>query len=175
MGGLTRPAVGPADPAVGVGGAGAGGEAGETAASSWPGGAGPGYLADDAPAPGNVRLQLNALQALCRQAFAVRLAAIAIGAPFAMANATDGLSRYTVLAAAVLGVMGSYAMLRDWDRFGPRLLAHPTLMAVDLTFGAVLLLTASPASPSPTRRSAPRCWRACCTAGAARASSRASS
>ncbi|MFC5197427.1 sensor histidine kinase [Streptomyces kaempferi] len=123
------------------------GEAGETAASSWPGGAGPGYLADDAPAPGNVRLQLNALQALCRQAFAVRLAAIAIGAPFAMANATDGLSRYTVLAAAVLGVMGSYAMLRDWDRFGPRLLAHPTLMAVDLTFGAVLLLTASPASP----------------------------
>jgi signal transduction histidine kinase len=43
--------------------------------------------------------------------------------------------------------MGSYAMLRDWDRFGPRLLAHPTLMALDLTFGAVLLLTASPASP----------------------------
>ncbi|MEU0033882.1 histidine kinase [Streptomyces sp. NPDC006333] len=123
------------------------GAAGEAAASSWPEGAGPGYLADDAPAPGNVRLQLNALQALCRQAFAVRLAAIAIGAPFAMANATDGLSRYTVLAAAVLGVMGSYAMLRDWDRFGPRLLAHPTLMAVDLTFGAVLLLTASPASP----------------------------
>ncbi|MEU1535644.1 sensor histidine kinase [Streptomyces fagopyri] len=122
------------------------GEAGETA-SHWPGGAGPGYLADDAPAPGSVRLQLNALQALCRQAFAVRLAAIAIGAPFAMANATDGLSRYTVLAAAVLGVMGSYAMLRDWDRFGPRLLAHPTLMAVDLAFGAVLLLTASPASP----------------------------
>lgn len=40
-----------------------------------------GYLADDAPAPGSVRLQLNALQALCRQAFAVRLAAIAIGAP----------------------------------------------------------------------------------------------
>ena len=64
-----------------------------------------------------------------------------------MANATDGPPRYAVLAAAVLGVMGSYAMLRDWDRFGPRLLAHPTLMAVDLTFGAVLLLTASPASP----------------------------
>ncbi|MET9407312.1 histidine kinase [Streptomyces sp. NPDC002935] len=106
-----------------------------------------GYLADDAPAPGGVRLQLNALQALCRQAFAVRLAAIAIGAPFAMTNATDGLPRYAVLAAAVLGVMGSYAMLRDWDRFGPRLLAHPTLMALDLTFGAVLLLTASPASP----------------------------
>ncbi|MFF3885029.1 sensor histidine kinase [Streptomyces sp. NPDC001914] len=108
---------------------------------------GTGYLADDAPAPGGIRLQLNALQALCRQAFAVRLAAIVVGAPFAMTNATGGLLRYAVLAAAVLGVMGSYAMLRDWDRFGPRLLAHPTLMGLDLTFGAVLLLTASPASP----------------------------
>ena len=106
-----------------------------------------GYFADDAAAPGSVRLQLNALQALCRQAFAVRLTLIAIGAPFATANATEGLPRYGVLAAAVLGVMGSYAMLRDWDRFAPRLLAHPTLMAVDLVFGAVLLLTASPASP----------------------------
>ena len=106
-----------------------------------------GYFADDAAAPGSVRLQLNALQALCRQAFAVRLTLIAIGAPFATANATDGLPRYAVLAAAVLGVMGSYAMLRDWDRFAPRLLAHPTLMAVDLVFGAILLLTASPVSP----------------------------
>ncbi|MFD9437403.1 sensor histidine kinase [Streptomyces sp. NPDC060006] len=106
-----------------------------------------GYFADDAAAPGSLRLQLNALQALCRQAFAVRLTLIAIGAPFATANATDGLPRHTVLTAAVLGVMGSYAMLRDWDRFAPRLLAHPTLMAVDLVFGAVLLLTASPASP----------------------------
>ncbi|WP_405906849.1 MULTISPECIES: sensor histidine kinase [unclassified Streptomyces] len=114
--------------------------------AGWPKGDA-GYLADDAPAPGSIRLQLNALQALCRQAFAVRGAAIAIGAPVAIANATDGPPRYAVLAAAVLGVMGSYAMLRDWDRFGPRLLAHPTLMAVDLTFGAVLLLTASPASP----------------------------
>ncbi|MFC4471390.1 sensor histidine kinase [Streptomyces xiangluensis] len=105
-----------------------------------------GYFAEDAAAP-SVRLQLNALQALCRQAFAVRLTLIAIGAPFAMANATDGPPRYGVLAAAVLGVMGSYAMLRDWDRFAPRLLAHPTLMAVDLIFGAILLLTASPASP----------------------------
>ncbi|MDQ0774818.1 signal transduction histidine kinase [Streptomyces aurantiacus] len=106
-----------------------------------------GYFADDAAAPGSLRLQLNALQALCRQAFAVRLTLIAIGAPFATANATDGLPRYGVLTAAVLGVMGSYAMLRDWDRFAPRLLAHPTLMAVDLVFGAILLLTASPASP----------------------------
>jgi signal transduction histidine kinase len=114
--------------------------------TGWPKG-GAGYLADDAPAPASVRLQLNALQSLCRQAFAVRLAAIAIGAPFAMTNAANGPPRYAVLAAAVLGVMGSYAMLRDWDRLGPRLLAHPTLMALDLTFGAILLLTASPASP----------------------------
>ncbi|MFI6339754.1 ATP-binding protein [Streptomyces sp. NPDC050535] len=117
------------------------------AGTGWPKGTGAGYLADDAPPPGSIRLQLNALQALCRQAFAVRLVAIAIGAPVAMANTADGPPRYAVLAAAVLGVMCSYAMLRDWDRFGPRLLAHPTLMAVDLSFGAILLLTASPASP----------------------------
>ncbi|MCX4234174.1 sensor histidine kinase [Streptomyces ortus] len=108
---------------------------------------GTGYFADDAAAPGSIRLQLNALQALCRQAFAIRLALIAIGAPFATANATDGFPRHAVLTAAVLGVMGSYAMLRDWDRCAPQLLAHPTLMAVDLFSGAVLLLTASPASP----------------------------
>ncbi|MGQ4384271.1 sensor histidine kinase [Streptomyces sp. SAS_270] len=119
---------------------------GPATSRGWPGG-NAGYLADDAPAPGNVRLQLNALQALCRQAFAVRLAAIAIGTPFAMTNATGAPARYGVLAAAVLGIMGSYAMLRDWDRLAPRLLAHPTLLAADLTFGAILLLTASPASP----------------------------
>ncbi|WP_286252760.1 sensor histidine kinase [Streptomyces graminofaciens] len=64
-----------------------------------------------------------------------------------MANTTDGPPSYAVLTAAVLGITISYAMLRDWDRFAPRLLAHPTLMALDLLFGAVLLLTASPASP----------------------------
>ncbi|GAA3806747.1 sensor histidine kinase [Streptomyces phyllanthi] len=106
-----------------------------------------GYLADDVPAPASIRLQLSALQALCRQTFAVRLTMLVIGTPFAMANTTDGPSGYAVLTAGVLGTMGSYAMLRDWDRFGPRLLAHPTLMALDLLFGAVLLLTASPASP----------------------------
>ncbi|WP_404197838.1 sensor histidine kinase [Streptomyces tauricus] len=109
--------------------------------------AGTGYFAEDAAAPPGIRLQLNALQALCRQAFAIRLTLIAIGAPFATANAADGFPRHAVLTAAVLGVMGSYAMLRDWDRCAPQLLAHPTLMAVDLVFGAILLLTASPASP----------------------------
>ncbi|MEI5525784.1 ATP-binding protein [Streptomyces brasiliscabiei] len=106
-----------------------------------------GYLADDAPPPATLRLQLNALQSLARQTFAVRLITLTIGTPFAMANTTDGPQSHAVLTAAVLGITVSYAMLRDWDRFAPRLLAHPTLMALDLLFGAVLLLTASPASP----------------------------
>ncbi|MDW4907659.1 histidine kinase [Streptomyces sp. ADMS] len=106
-----------------------------------------GYLADDAPAPATVRLQLNALQALCRQAFALRMTMLALGTPFAMTNTAEGAPRYTVLAAAVLGITASYAMYRDWDRLAPRLLAHPTLMAADLSFAAILLLTASPASP----------------------------
>nr|WP_200304296.1 histidine kinase [Streptomyces adelaidensis] len=106
-----------------------------------------GYLADDATPPATLRLQLNALQALSRQTFAVRLTMLAVGTPFAMANTTDGAPTHAVLLAAVLGITISYAMLRDWDRFAPRLLAHPTLMALDLLFGAVLLLTASPASP----------------------------
>lgn len=107
----------------------------------------PGYLEDDAPPPASVRLQLSALQALSRQTVAVRLATVLIGSPFALANTPDGAPRYAVLAAAVLGSMTSYAMLRDWDRVGPRLLAHPALMALDLLFVATLLLTASPASP----------------------------
>ncbi|MDX2601068.1 histidine kinase [Streptomyces caniscabiei] len=106
-----------------------------------------GYLADDATPPATLRLQLNALQALARQTFAVRLTMLTIGTPFAMANTTDNAPTHAVLVAAVLGVTVSYAMLRDWYRFAPRLLAHPTLMALDLLFGAVLLLTASPASP----------------------------
>ncbi|MFE7762003.1 sensor histidine kinase [Streptomyces sp. NPDC057438] len=108
---------------------------------------GTGYLADDATPPATLRLQLNALQSLSRQTFAVRLVTLAIGTPFAMANTTGGPQNHAVLLAAVLGITVSYAMLRDWDRFAPRLLAHPTLMALDLLLGAVLLLTASPASP----------------------------
>ncbi|MFF7392215.1 sensor histidine kinase [Streptomyces scabiei] len=107
----------------------------------------PGYLADDATPPATLRLQLNALQALARQTFAVRLVTLTIGTPFAMANTTNGPPTHAVLTAAVLGITVSYAMLRDWDRFAPRLLAHPTLMALDLLFCAVLLLTASPVSP----------------------------
>ena len=72
---------------------------------------------------------------------------VVIGTPFALANTQQGPPRYAVVVAAVLGVMASYAVLRDWDRVGPRLLAHPALMALDLLFVATLLLTASPASP----------------------------
>ncbi|WP_436737015.1 sensor histidine kinase [Streptomyces sp. BBFR102] len=103
-------------------------------------------LADDVPAP-SPRVQLNALQALCRQVFGVRLALIALGAPFALQNAADGAARHLVLGAAVTGFMASYAMLRDWERFGPLVLRHPALLGLDLLIGAVLLLTASPASP----------------------------
>ncbi|MFF2845281.1 sensor histidine kinase [Streptomyces sp. NPDC058001] len=106
----------------------------------------PSAIEDDAPAP-SLRIQLSALQALCRQVCGVRLAMIALGTPFALTGAADGHPRYFVLAAAVFSFMGSYAMLRDWERFGPRLLAHPTLLGVDLLLGSVLLLAASPASP----------------------------
>ncbi|MFE9658701.1 histidine kinase [Streptomyces sp. NPDC005955] len=106
----------------------------------------PSAIEDDAPAP-SVRIQLSALQALCRQVFGARLAMIAIGVPFALAGAADGAPRYAVLAASIAGFMSSYAMLRDWERFGPRVLAHPTLMGADLLVGSILLLTASPASP----------------------------
>ena len=106
-----------------------------------------GYLQDDAQPPATLRLQLNALQSLSRQTIAVRLTMLALGTPFALANTTDGPATQAVLMAAVLAITLSYATLRDWPRFAPRLLAHPTLMALDLLFGAVLLLTASPASP----------------------------
>jgi signal transduction histidine kinase len=106
-----------------------------------------GYLQDDAAPPATLRLQLNALQALSRQTIAVRLTMLAIGTPFAMANTSDGAPTHAVLIAAALGITISYATLRDWDRFAPRLLAHPSLMVLDLVLGAVLLLTASPVSP----------------------------
>lgn len=124
--------------------------------------------------PPTLTLQINALQAMCRQVFGFRLAMIAIGAPFALAGAAKGAPGLLV-GAAVLGTfMGSYVLFRDWERFGPLLLRHPWLLAVDAVFGALLLITATPESPSATSRSAPRCSPAWCTAGGARASSRAS-
>ncbi|MFE9253152.1 sensor histidine kinase [Streptomyces sp. NPDC007088] len=92
-------------------------------------------------------MRTNALQSLCRQVIGARLVVVAIGVPFALRHATDGLPRALVLTASVLSLMGSYAVLRDWERVGPRVLRHPTLLGLDLALASVLLLTASPDSP----------------------------
>lgn len=102
-------------------------------------------LAEDTPAP-SIPIQLNALQALCRQVFGFRLAMIAIGAPFALARAAEGTGSWLVGGAVLFSFVGSYAMLRDWETFGPLLIKYQALLGVDLVFGGVLLLTASPDS-----------------------------
>ncbi|MFJ6695819.1 sensor histidine kinase [Streptomyces sp. NPDC091272] len=102
-------------------------------------------LAEDAPAP-SIRIQTNALQALCRQVFGFRLTMIALGAPFALGRADGHFGVALVGAAVVVSFVGSYAMLRDWETFAPLLIKYRSLMAADLAFGSVLLLTASPDS-----------------------------
>ncbi|MFF8927752.1 sensor histidine kinase [Streptomyces longwoodensis] len=94
------------------------------------------------PAP--VALEVNALQAMCRQVFGFRLAMIAVAAPAALLNATPGLGVRLVGAAVVVTFMGSYVLFRDWERFGPLLLRHPSLLAVDTLFGTLLLISAGP-------------------------------
>ncbi|MFF8970594.1 sensor histidine kinase [Streptomyces sp. NPDC014995] len=94
----------------------------------------------DTPIP----LQVNALQAMCRQVFGFRLAMIALAAPAALLNASPGLGARLVGAAVVVTFMGSYVLFRDWERFGPLLLRHPTLLAVDTLFGSLLLVSAGP-------------------------------
>ncbi|MFJ1736909.1 sensor histidine kinase [Streptomyces sp. NPDC088254] len=89
-------------------------------------------------------LQINALQAMCRQVFGFRLAMIALAAPAALLNATPGLGVRLVGAAVVITFMGSYVLFRDWERFGPLLLRHPSLLAVDTLFGTLLLVSAGP-------------------------------
>jgi signal transduction histidine kinase len=96
-----------------------------------------------APAP-DVQIQVNALQALCRQAFGFRLAMIALAAPSALLNAAPGWSTRLVGIAVVATFMASYVLFRDWERFGPLLLRHPTLLAADTLFGALLLISAGP-------------------------------
>ncbi|MFI1416955.1 histidine kinase [Streptomyces sp. NPDC020731] len=96
-----------------------------------------------APAP-DVQIQVNALQALCRQAFGFRLAMIALAAPAALLNAGPGWSTRLVAIAVVATFMASYVLFRDWERFGPLLLRHPTLLAADTLFGALLLISAGP-------------------------------
>ncbi|MFF5564411.1 sensor histidine kinase [Streptomyces sp. NPDC012623] len=91
-------------------------------------------------------IQVNALQALCRQTFGFRLAMIALAAPFALAGTSPGLGTWLVSSAVLVTFMVSYVLLRDWERFGPILLRHPALLAADMIFGALLLITASPDS-----------------------------
>lgn len=89
-------------------------------------------------------LQVNALQAMCRQVFAFRLAMIAVAAPAALVNASPGLPVRLVSAAVVVTFMGSYVLFRDWERFGPLLLRHPTLLLVDTLLGSLPLISAGP-------------------------------
>ncbi|MFF0808781.1 sensor histidine kinase [Streptomyces albogriseolus] len=97
-----------------------------------------------APPVTDTQLQVNALQALCRQAFGFRLAMIAVAAPSALLNAGPGWGVRLVGSAVVVTFMVSYALFRDWERFGPLLLRHPTLLAADTLFGALLLVSAGP-------------------------------
>ncbi|MFG2193126.1 sensor histidine kinase [Streptomyces sp. NPDC048639] len=111
-----------------------------------------GGAADVAPAAGGARdeptlkIQLNALQALCRQVFGFRLAMIALAAPIALGRTEPGPSTWLVGSAVVVTFMVSYVLFRDWERFGPMLLRHPSLLAADMLFGALLLITATPES-----------------------------
>lgn len=91
-----------------------------------------------------IPLQVNALQAMCRQVFGFRLAMIALSAPAALLNAAPGLGTRLMGAAVVVTFMGSYALFRDWERFGPLLLRHPTLLAADTLFTSLLLVSAGP-------------------------------
>lgn len=93
------------------------------------------------------RLELSALQALCRHVFAFRLAMIAISAPIVMYGTAPGPYQWAVGAALLVTFMTSYALFRDWERFGPLLLRHPLLLLGDTLFAALLLVAATPDSP----------------------------
>lgn len=90
------------------------------------------------------RVEIRALQAMCRQVFGFRLAMIAVATPAALLNATPGLGARLVGSAVVVTFMISYVLFRDWQRFAPLLLRHPTLLAVDTLFGSFLLISAGP-------------------------------
>ncbi|MFI6086033.1 sensor histidine kinase [Streptomyces sp. NPDC051217] len=91
-------------------------------------------------------IQVNALQALCRQTFGFRMAMIVLAAPFALERTAPGFATWLVGSSVLVTFMVSYILLRDWERFGPILLRHPSLLALDMLFGALLLATASPDS-----------------------------
>ncbi|MFD3547526.1 sensor histidine kinase [Streptomyces sp. NPDC058655] len=92
-------------------------------------------------------LQANALQALCRHVFAFRLVMIALGAPLALGRTAPGGPTYLVGAAVLVTSMLSYALFRDWERFGPLLLRHRWLLVPDMALSGLLLITATPESP----------------------------
>lgn len=96
--------------------------------------------------PPALDIQVNALQAMCRQVFGFRLAMIALATPAALMNAAPGLAAKLVGAAVLVTFMGSYVLFRDWERFGPLLLRHPSLLAADTLLGSLLLVTAGPQS-----------------------------
>ncbi|MFE6196518.1 sensor histidine kinase [Streptomyces sp. NPDC057838] len=96
------------------------------------------------PGTAAIPIQINALQAMCRQVFGFRLAMIALATPAALVNASPGLSTRLVGIAVVVTFMASYVLFRDWERFGPLLLRHPSLLAVDTLFGSLLLISAGP-------------------------------
>ncbi|MEV7235654.1 histidine kinase [Streptomyces sp. NPDC051020] len=102
-------------------------------------------IADPGPRPA-FAIQLNALQAMCRQVFGFRLAMIAIATPFAIDHTAPGPATWLIGAAILITFMGSYVLFRDWERFGPVLLRHPWLLGIDALFGALLLITATPES-----------------------------
>ncbi|MEU3950995.1 histidine kinase [Streptomyces achromogenes] len=81
---------------------------------------------------------------MCRQVFGFRLAMIVVSAPAALLNAAPGLGVRLAGAAVVVTVMVSYVLFRDWERFGPLLLRHPSLLAADTLFGSFLLVSAGP-------------------------------
>ncbi|MEV7035229.1 sensor histidine kinase [Streptomyces sp. NPDC093272] len=90
------------------------------------------------------KVEIRALRAMGRQVFGFRLAMIAVAAPAALLNATPGLGTRLVGSAVVVTFMASYVLFRDWQRFGPLLLRHPGLLAVDTLFGSFLLVSAGP-------------------------------
>lgn len=90
------------------------------------------------------KIQVRALQAMCRQVFGFRLAMIVVAAPAALLNASPGLGVRLVGAAVVATFMVSYVLFRDWERFGPLLLRHPSLLAADTLLGSLLLVSAGP-------------------------------
>ncbi|MFF2899464.1 sensor histidine kinase [Streptomyces sp. NPDC057966] len=105
----------------------------------------PSAIADPGSRPA-FAIQLNALQAMCRQVFGFRLAMIAMATPFALDHTASGLASWLIGSAILVTFMGSYVLFRDWERFGPVLLRHPWLLGIDAFFGALLLVTATPES-----------------------------